>query len=1401
MAGGIQKAGIRLTVEGKSQYLADLRAINNEMKLMALNSQLALAKLGNHASVTDKYKANIKGLSSQLEIQKSKYKNLERAEKELTESQTKLTKEVESAKKKFESSSKATADLKNKYESLKQSSGKNAEETKKANKAYRESLEETNKLKKNYNNLSESLNKNSKQLSKMPIDLAKAELATVKLNNEIQKAQENYRNSGGWLADTSDKFFKIGQTSGNIAQKLSNLGDKTRGLSIGIVGGLTGATKAYMDFEGQQNTIRSLLRDSYTDTKQLEQATNSLTKSSQDLGMQYGESSSKIRDGMAELIKKGFSANATLGATPAILKASIASGDDFNSVMETSSSVLTQFGLVTDDTNKMLSNTEMVTSTLTFVANKTSAGFSDLGEAMQNVGPIAHSNSQSVQDMASALGIMSNAGIKGGEAGTYLANVLRNLATPTKAQKQALQELGVSAYDSSGKMRPLPDILDDIATATEGLSEEEKANVLSKIFNQRAIKGALPLLQQGKGAIRELSEETGKAVEYQNKLAEEMGNTGERQLMKFKENVMALAVSFGREALPYLLDFTEKLKGIVKGFSSLDKSTKDFIVKMGLGVAAIYPVSKGLSTVFSAFSMVNNGIGTLTKSFGKFSTAKATGEITKLAGGAVDAGEKVAGLAGAGKVAGAGAISFSNPWTAALTGVLALAGVVAYELARPNLAHIDSVRKTEGAYADWFETIRDGERAFAELEKSHGKATEEAEKDLEERLERLKKRNQEVNDMAEANAGKAGKFKNFFHGSGSQLNIKGQERIAVNENISSRLRDLGMTKEETQAITDRYQAMAIQLGNSFNEIGKIFNSNRVVTAEWASGQIQAVEGVSKTTTENLENLRQEKIKDIENQVNINAKSRAEADKEIQEINKSYDQKVRAVQKAQESINTILSTAARENRELTEAEAVSLLKSYQTLAEGTGKSMSDMADVQKLLGENLSAFTGQMGLDFLATAGIIDDATATAVLNAETGAEKVEILKKALEDYNEFEVSDKEMEIKASGEEKVKKLIDEIGYFNELSPENKELVTNAKNPEELEQLLVSLDLWDNLSPAEKTLILNGEIADLTVQKAIADNDLWNEKDFLPKFLEIDTNSEDAKQKVIDLVNEYLKLQNKDPISITAETYGVAESTSELDKFNQESGKMESKSVTASANCPGVPESTSNVNDLNKSMGQMEDKSVTAKSDTPNMPKNTSNVKDYNKSVKDMQNKSVSANTSTPNMPGNTNNINSFNRAVNAMRSKTVSITTRYISYHESYGRSHGGASGASHLVYGSAKGNHISAFASGGNIDMFASGGSAQNPKRGYMGIVGEAGPELFQVTRNGVNITPLSTREKMRGINGVLEDHSNSGDISFNIAINNPVVREDKDIEMIYEGIVKKIKSDTKFERIFNKGV
>ena len=56
-------------------------------------------------------------------------------------------------------------------------------------------------------------------------------------------------------------------------------------------------------------------------------------------------------------------------------------------------------------------------------------------EALKYAGPIAGSLGVSMEETAAAIGIMSDAGVKGSQAGTTLRSAFTRLANPTKKAK------------------------------------------------------------------------------------------------------------------------------------------------------------------------------------------------------------------------------------------------------------------------------------------------------------------------------------------------------------------------------------------------------------------------------------------------------------------------------------------------------------------------------------------------------------------------------------------------------------------------------------------------------------------------------------------------------------------------------------------------------------------------------------------------------------------------------------------------------------------------------------------------------------------------------------------------------------------------------------------------------
>ena len=225
--------------------------------------------------------------------------------------------------------------------------------------------------------------------------------------------------------------------------------------------------------------------------------------------------------------------------------------------------------------------------------------------------------------------------------------------------------------------------------------------------------------------------------------------------------------------------------------------------------------------------------------------------------------------------------------------------------------------------------------------------------------------------------------------------------------------------------------------------------------------------------------------------------------------------------------------------------------------------------------------------------------------------------------------------------------------------------------------------------------------------------------------------------------------------------------------------DNKTTTLNVNAEGLSDSANVISNLNAEVEQMQDKSVTASTFTPNMPSNTDNVKEWNTAVDASKSKSTTATSNTPNIKSNTDKVWSWISALGSTYNKSSTLTTYVDKVYRTIGKH--------------AEGGHIDQFAKGGHVKwggLFASGG---NVPMDYAGIVGEAGPELFQVTRSGVKITPLSSQEKMRGIKGVLDDmhgikNTNSNEtINVSVNINYPTLTNNTDLNQIKQDITQTI--------------
>ena len=87
----------------------------------------------------------------------------------------------------------------------------------------------------------------------------------------------------------------------------------------------------------------------------------------------------------------------------------------------------------------------------------------------------------SVEDCATAIGLMANSGIKASQAGTSLRSIFSRMAKPTDEVKAAMDQLGVSLTNSDGSMKSLKEVMKDLRSGFAGLTEAQKAQMASAL--------------------------------------------------------------------------------------------------------------------------------------------------------------------------------------------------------------------------------------------------------------------------------------------------------------------------------------------------------------------------------------------------------------------------------------------------------------------------------------------------------------------------------------------------------------------------------------------------------------------------------------------------------------------------------------------------------------------------------------------------------------------------------------------------------------------------------------------------------------------------------------------------------------------------------------------------------
>ena len=223
-----------------------------------------------------------------------------------------------------------------------------------------------------------------------------------------------------------------------------------------------------------------------------------LSNAAKEMGETTKFSASQAGEALNYLALAGYDAEKAVSALPTVLNVAAAGGMELASASDMITDAMSALGL---ETSQMADFADKLAVT----SQKSNTSVSQLGEAILTVGGTAKNLAGGVTEMNTVLGILADNGIKGAEGGTALRNVILSLTAPTSTAAEAIDSLGLSVFDNEGKMRSLQDIIYDLNDALGTMTDAEKSQALSDIFNKVDLKSVNALLGTSAERFDELS--------------------------------------------------------------------------------------------------------------------------------------------------------------------------------------------------------------------------------------------------------------------------------------------------------------------------------------------------------------------------------------------------------------------------------------------------------------------------------------------------------------------------------------------------------------------------------------------------------------------------------------------------------------------------------------------------------------------------------------------------------------------------------------------------------------------------------------------------------------------------------------------------------------------------------
>lgn len=434
--------------------------------------------------------------------------------------------------------------------------------------------------------LEDAEEKDEQAIERKRIALTQAQTSLERYKHQADEVADSIKSGTANIADFATKIK-------DSSEKITSFGKKAS-VASAIVGGIgIAGLKVATDFEEAMSSVKAISGATGEDFDKLKEK-------AEYMGATTKFTATESANAMYYMALAGWKTQDMLDGLEGVMYLAAASGEDLAMVSDIVTDSLTAMGYSADKSTHFA---DVLAKTVT----NSNSTVETLGEAMKYTGSIAGALNLDIEDVAAALGLMANSGVKSSQAGTALRAILQRLSTDTGDARSVLESLGVKIFDNKGKMRDFGEIMVDAREKLNKLTDQQKASIAKTVAGTTAMAGFLAIINASDNDFNKLTSAIKDCDGAAQEMSEIMIDNAKGKLTIIKSQLEGIAISLAENVLPMISKFLDLIQNLLSKFSELKVSHQKAILVIGAIITVLGPLLIIIGKIGTGISVLMSG--------------------------------------------------------------------------------------------------------------------------------------------------------------------------------------------------------------------------------------------------------------------------------------------------------------------------------------------------------------------------------------------------------------------------------------------------------------------------------------------------------------------------------------------------------------------------------------------------------------------------------------------------------------------------------------------------------------------------------------------------------------------------------------------------------------------------